>query len=396
MLLASRILFQTVRQHVRYMDLQSSMLKTVPAALLHKAKTYQSQLDDMNKQLSQGLVLDPIKQRDRNKYITITDLVRDYEQIDKQINELKVLKQSDPQLADDADEEIKQLTPSLEHYSERLWMELLPIDQVADKAALIELRPGVGGIEAMNFTQNLFQMYINYCKLNDWSCKVISKQDNESGSGLVSGILSVDKAGSFDTLRFESGIHRVQRIPDTERQGRVHTSTAAVVVLPQEVDPPGGNSAHDKCEREFKPGEVRVDVKRASGKGGQHVNTTDSAIRLTHIPTGIVVSMQDERSQHRNKEKAFMVLRARIAQRELEETQARERKLRTDQVSSTDRSDKIRTYNYSQNRVTDHRVNLTVHGVDSVLSGDNLHEFADALKERELTAKITHLLQSTD
>lgn len=399
MFLSKSFMCRSINNHVRQLHGGNStfqLLKTLPQALIQKAKRYQTLLKDMNEQLTQGLVLDTNKQREHNKYITITDLVDDYEQIDKQIIELNSLKQSDPQLADEAQKEIDQLIPSLQHYAKRVWMELLPNDEVANKATLIELRPGVGGIEAMNFAQDLLTMYTNYCKLNNWNYKLISKQDNESGSGLINAILTVDQVGSFDYLRFESGIHRVQRIPDTERQGRVHTSTAAVVVLPQDGEKTDKGFPKGKQEREFKPGEVRIDIKRASGKGGQHVNTTDSAIRLTHIPTGIVVSMQDERSQPRNKEKAFIVLRARIAQREFEEKQTKEKKLRTDQVSSTDRSDKIRTYNYSQNRVTDHRVNLTIHDIASVLSGERLKEFAEALREKELGNKVTALLEETD
>ena len=190
----------------------------------------------------------------------------------------------------------------------------------------------------MIFAQDLLNMYAGYAQNKKWKFHLISKSENQSGSGIVDAILSIDEPGSYNRLRHEAGVHRVQRIPATETKGRTHTSTAAVVVLPQMGEE--SEKASDAYERSFKPDEIRIDVMRASGKGGQHVNTTDSAVRITHFPSGIVVSMQDERSQHKNKAKAFAILRARLAEKERQEKEEKERSVRKDQVTTTDRSDR--------------------------------------------------------
>lgn len=283
-------------------------------------------------------------------------------------------------------------SPQYETTSSRLVNKLLPPHPFADKPSLLELRPGVGGIEAMIFTQNLLDMYIGYANYRKWKYRIISKNENESGSGIIDAILSIEEAGSYDRLRFEAGVHRVQRIPSTETKGRTHTSTAAVVVLPQIGDESA--KSIDAYERTFKPGEIRVDIMRASGKGGQHVNTTDSAVRLTHIPSGIVVSMQDERSQHKNKAKAFTILRARLAEKERLEKEEKERKARKIQVSSTNRSDKIRTYNFPQNRITDHRCGFTLLDLPGVLSGERLDEVIEAMSKYDSTERAKELLES--
>ena len=237
----------------------------------------------------------------------------------------------------------------------------------------------MGGTEAMIFTQDLLNMYIGYAHSHKWKYRILAQDENESGDGLVDAILNIDEPGSYDKLRFESGVHRVQRIPATETKGRTHTSTAAVVVLPQMGD--DSDRAINAYERTFKPDEIRIDVMRARGKGGQHVNTTDSAVRLTHFPTGIVVSMQDERSQQKNKAKAFTILRARLAEREQKLKEEKERDARKEQVTTTDRSDKIRTYNYPQNRVTDHRCGLTLYALDAIMKGERLGEVIDAMRQ---------------
>ena len=238
------------------------------------------------------------------------------------IEELRNLLETDPTLKEEATEELNKLIPKFNDCSDKLFEHLIPPHPFAEKACLIELHPGVGGIEAMNFTQDLFNMYMGYINKNKWKSHVISKQKNESGSGLVGAILSIDELGSYNKLRHEAGVHRVQRIPDTETKGRTHTSTAAVIVLPQMGDE--SDKTMDKYERTFKPDEIRIDVKRASGKGGQHVNTTDSAVRLTHIPTGMSVACQTHRSQHENKAAALQLLTTRLYAQLVQEREQQE------------------------------------------------------------------------
>ncbi|CAI4991465.1 ANL_collapsed_G0018680.mRNA.1.CDS.1 [Saccharomyces cerevisiae] len=360
--------------------------------LVKQAEKYEAELKDLDKDLSCGIHFDVNKQKRYAKLSALTDTFIEYKE---KLNELKSLQEmivSDPSLRAEAEQEYAELVPQYETTSSRLVNKLLPPHPFADKPSLLELRPGVGGIEAMIFTQNLLDMYIGYANYRKWKYRIISKNENESGSGIIDAILSIEEAGSYDRLRFEAGVHRVQRIPSTETKGRTHTSTAAVVVLPQIGDESA--KSIDAYERTFKPGEIRVDIMRASGKGGQHVNTTDSAVRLTHIPSGIVVSMQDERSQHKNKAKAFTILRARLAEKERLEKEEKERKARKSQVSSTNRSDKIRTYNFPQNRITDHRCGFTLLDLPGVLSGERLNEVIEAMSKYDSTERAKELLES--
>ncbi|CAI4912569.1 AVN_HP_G0103900.mRNA.1.CDS.1 [Saccharomyces cerevisiae] len=360
--------------------------------LVKQAEKYEAELKDLDKDLSCGIHFDVNKQKRYAKLSALTDTFIEYKE---KLNELKSLQEmivSDPSLRAEAEQEYAELVPQYETTSSRLVNKLLPPHPFADKPSLLELRPGVGSIEAMIFTQNLLDMYIGYANYRKWKYRIISKNENESGSGIIDAILSIEEAGSYDRLRFEAGVHRVQRIPSTETKGRTHTSTAAVVVLPQIGDESA--KSIDAYERTFKPGEIRVDIMRASGKGGQHVNTTDSAVRLTHIPSGIVVSMQDERSQHKNKAKAFTILRARLAEKERLEKEEKERKARKSQVSSTNRSDKIRTYNFPQNRITDHRCGFTLLDLPGVLSGERLNEVIEAMSKYDSTERAKELLES--
>ncbi|CCF56773.1 hypothetical protein KAFR_0B04760 [Kazachstania africana CBS 2517] len=364
-------------------------LKQLPPSLLEKAKDYTIKLYALDDLISNGTILEHEQQKLYTRLKSINTSLLQYEKCIYEFGELNLL-MKDPSLKQEAEVELNNLVPKLNKNSEDLLRKLLPRHPFADKSCLIELRPGVGGIEAMIFTQDLSNMYINYAHKHGWPCSIVSQQENVSGSGLISSILSIDEPGSFDKLKYEAGVHRVQRIPATETKGRTHTSTAGVVVLPQmdnDVDV-------EAQERKFKPGEIRIDIKRASGKGGQHVNTTDSAVRITHIPTNIVVHMQDERSQHKNKAKAFTILRARIAELENKQREDKERERRKEQVTSTDRSDKIRTYNYPQNRITDHRCGLTMHDIASVMSGERLDVIIDAMESREIELQSKRLLES--
>lgn len=298
----------------------------------------------------------------------------------------------DQELLEEAHNEIESTLPALKKNISTLQSRLLPPIKYSEKPTLFELRPGAGGSEASLFTEDLFQMYINFANVNRWKYTLISK--SESSSGFVNEIIfTIDSENSFDVLRHESGVHRVQRVPSTEGKGRIHTSTAAVVVLPKMSE--GNESSLSEDERSFAPGEIRIDTFRAGGKGGQHVNTTDSAVRIVHYPSGIEVNIQDERSQPKNKAKAFSVLRSRLAAMEREKEIALQKKMRSDQVTSTDRSDKVRTYNYPQNRVTDHRAQYSLHDLEGCMDGSRLLEIIEEVEEAEFESRIQYLINES-
>ncbi|MFQ5613335.1 MAG: peptide chain release factor 1 [Anaerolineae bacterium] len=273
----------------------------------------------------------------------------------------------DKEMAELAGEEIDTLTPEVAALEEQLRRLLLPRDPNDSKNVIVEIRAGAGGDEAGLFAADLYRMYMRYAEGRRWKTSLLSS--NESGiGGFKEVIFQVDGQGAYSRLKYERGVHRVQRVPDTESSGRIHTSTATVAVLPEV----------EEVEVEINPNEVRVDIFRSSGPGGQSVNTTDSAIRLTHLPTGIVVSCQDEKSQLQNKTKAFAILRARLYDLEQQRIMAEQGAARRSQVGSGDRSEKIRTYNFPQNRVTDHRIGYTSHRLEDILNGD-LDDLIDAL-----------------
>ncbi|CDO94742.1 unnamed protein product [Kluyveromyces dobzhanskii CBS 2104] len=369
----------------------SEALKPKPlhSSLLSRADLYVNELHELENLMSQGGSFDLEKQKQFAKLSTIVDAYSKYKEEIGQYNELQEIIELDPALKDEAEIDMAELLPSLTKTGNILVNKLLPPHPFADKPSILELRPGVGGLEAMIFTQDLLNMYINYANYHRWKWSLISKTDNASGSGVLEAILNIDEPGSYDKLKFEAGVHRVQRVPATESKGRTHTSTAGVIVLPKM----GEESESEAYERTFKPDEIRIDVMRASGKGGQHVNTTDSAVRLTHYPSGIVISMQEERSQHRNKAKAFAILRARLAEKERLEKEEKERNARKDQVSTTDRSDKIRTYNFPQNRITDHRCGFTLYDIEGILKGERLDDVIDAMDSFDAEQKSKKLLQ---
>jgi len=280
----------------------------------------------------------------------------------------EVLQDKDPELAQLARVDVERLRPEVERCERQLAALLAPADPMDDRDAIVEIRAGTGGDEAALFAAVLFRMYTRYCERKGWKVEVVSLSEGNLG-GLKEAIFAARGPGTYGTLRYESGVHRVQRVPVTEAQGRIHTSAATVAVLPeaQEVDV----KIEDK--------DLRVDVFRSSGPGGQSVNTTDSAVRVTHLPTNLVVQCQDQKSQLQNKIKALEILRARLLDRILAEQEAARARERRAQVGTGDRSAKIRTYNFPQNRVTDHRIHHTVHNLSDVVDGD-LDELINVLR----------------
>jgi peptide chain release factor 1 len=274
---------------------------------------------------------------------------------------------ADKEMAALAREELETLQPRVAEQEQELKILLLPKDAADERSAIVEVRAGTGGDEAALFAADLFRMYQRYADLNGWTCEIISMSENDLG-GYREIIASITGRGVFSKLKYESGVHRVQRVPATENQGRIHTSAATVAVLPEA----------EEVDIDIRPEDIRIDTMRASGAGGQHVNKTDSAVRITHIPTGIIV-VSAEKSQHQNRKLAMQVLRSRLYETEREKVDSARSEARKSQVGSGDRSQRIRTYNFPQGRVTDHRINLTVHNIERVMEGTGLGEIIDAL-----------------
>ena len=275
---------------------------------------------------------------------------------------------SDPEMRSMAEEELAQLKKALPVAERKLSLAMLPRDAADQRPAMLEIRAGTGGDEAALFAGDLFRMYEKYAAEQGWKVEPVSVAAAEVG-GYKEVVANVTGTGVFAKLKFESGVHRVQRVPVTESGGRIHTSAATVAVLPEPTE----------VDMTIDDNDLRIDIYRSSGAGGQHVNTTDSAVRITHVPTGIVVAMQDERSQHKNRDKAMKVLRARLYEKRREEAHGAEAEARKAMVGSGDRSERIRTYNFPQGRVTDHRIGLTLHKLPEVLEGSGLGELIDAL-----------------
>jgi len=333
--------------------------------------------DELRSMLTEGIT--------GEAYVKASRELSDIEPIVARIGDLRAAERAraeaeslldDPEMKDLAEEELRALkeqVPSLEH---ELRIALLPKDAADSRSAILEIRPAAGGDEAGLFASELFQMYQKYAGLHGWRFEILEYGDTELG-GLKEGIAEITGNGVFARLKYESGVHRVQRVPATESQGRIHTSTVTVAVLPEA----------EEVDVQIDEGDLRIDVYRASGAGGQHVNKTESAVRITHIPTGIVVAMQEEKSQHKNRAKAMKILRARMYEQQrasLHATRAADRK---SQVGTGDRSERIRTYNFPQGRVSDHRINLTLYKIDRVMQGE-LDEFIDALIAEDQAALL--------
>ncbi|HBP28342.1 MAG TPA: peptide chain release factor 1 [Advenella kashmirensis] len=317
--------------------------------------------------------------RERAEIDPVVMLFRSYESTEADLQAAMDMS-SDPELREMAEEELKLAKVRLEELQEQLQVQLLPRDPDDGRSVFLEVRAGTGGDESAIFSGDLFRMYSRYAEQKGWKVEVISENESEMG-GYREIIARVDGDGVYGRLKYESGAHRVQRVPETESQGRVHTSACTVAVLPE---------ADEISEVALNPADLRIDTYRASGAGGQHINKTDSAVRITHIPTGIVAECQDDRSQHKNKARAMSVLAARINDIERQKQQQKEAAERKSLVGTGDRSERIRTYNYPQGRVTDHRINLTLYKLAQIMEG-SLDELTGALiaeRQAELLAAL--------
>src|SRR3954471_7954620 len=313
----------------------------------------------------------------------VVDLYRSYRSAEDDLRTAQEMAE-DPESREFAEAEIRETRERLEKIESELQRELLPKDPNDDRNIFLEIRAGTGGEESALFAADLFRMYARFAERNRWNVEVISQNASDMG-GYREIIARIIGAGAYSRLKFESGAHRVQRVPDTETQGRIHTSACTVAVLPE---------ADEVQDVVLNPADLKIDTFRASGAGGQHVNKTDSAVRITHLPTGTVVECQDDRSQHKNKARAMAVLAARIKDKQVREQQSERAATRKSLVGSGDRSERIRTYNFPQGRVTDHRINLTLYKIASIMDGD-LVELTDALIAEHQAEQLAQLAEET-
>lgn len=357
--------------------------------LLEKLRKIKDRFDQVNEQLA-----DPSKLNDREKMISLSkerlnleEIVSAYEKYDQLISNIYGNKEiidtsSDRELTDLASTELKELLVQKDKMEEEIKVLLIPKDPNDDKNVIMEIRAGTGGEEAALFAGDLFRMYSRYAEVRGWKIELIDLSETGIG-GIKEAVFSVSGERVFSDLKFESGVHRVQRVPETEASGRVHTSAATVAVLPEVED----------VQIEINPNDLKIDVFRSGGAGGQNVNKVETAIRITHLPTGLVVQCQDERSQLKNRQKAMKVLRARLYDIKIKQQSDEISAKRKNMVGSGDRSDKIRTYNFPQNRVTDHRIGLTLYNLSNIIEGD-LNELIEQLKLADRTEKLQANVES--
>lgn len=311
----------------------------------------------------------------------LVDAYKEYKKANQDVEDSLALleEESDEEMRDMAKEELADAKKKIEEMEQQLKILLLPKDPNDDKNVMVEIRAGAGGDEAALFASELYRMYVHFAESNRWKTELVSVNENGIG-GFKEVVFMVTGQGAYSKMKYESGVHRVQRVPETESGGRIHTSTASVAVMPEA----------EEFDVVIDDKDIRIDVMRASGNGGQCVNTTDSAVRLTHMPTGIVIYSQTEKSQLQNKEKAFRLLRSKLYDMELEKRQNQEAEERRSQIGTGDRSEKIRTYNFPQGRVTEHRIKLTLYKIDSVMNGE-LNELIDSLIAADQAAKLAKM-----
>ena len=353
---------------------------------LEKVKEIVDKYETLEKELASGNIDKKDFVQKSKRYSSIREVIdqaKGYLGFEKEKVELEKIiedKKSDKDMIELAKSELIQLSKRKEENEKILKVYLLPKDEADSKNAILEIRAGTGGLEATLFVADLYKMYERVCLNKKWSFEIINLSKSEAG-GFKEVILLVKGTNIYSFLKFESGVHRVQRVPETETQGRVHTSAATVAVLPEV----------EEVDVKINEKDLRIDVFRSSGPGGQSVNTTDSAVRITHLPTGIVVSQQDEKSQHKNRAKAMKILRSRIYDSEREKKEKERSKDRKSQIGSGDRSERIRTYNFPQGRVTDHRINLTIHKLQEFLNGNVFEELSQNLRMQDQEVKLANL-----
>ena len=353
---------------------------------VNKVKDIITKHDSLEKELSSGSIDPKLFAKKSKEYSSLGDIIkvaREYVNFENDIKDLLNMvqdKSNDQEMIELAQKDLNELVKKKEKYENDLKLFLLPKDEDDNKNAIVEIRAGTGGLEASLFCADLFKMYEKVCSKKKWKLEIINISKSEAG-GFKEVVFLVNGDDIYSYLKYESGVHRVQRIPETETQGRVHTSAATVAVLPEAED----------VDIEIKESDLRIDVFRAGGPGGQSVNTTDSAVRITHLPSGVVVSQQDEKSQHKNKAKALKILRSRVYEAEKRKKDQERSSNRRSQIGTGDRSERIRTYNFPQGRVTDHRINLTLHKLDEFLSGEIHEDMNQELRLKEQSLKLENL-----
>tara|TARA_Y100000816_G_scaffold156092_1_gene111356 strand:+ start:364 stop:1437 length:1074 start_codon:yes stop_codon:yes gene_type:complete len=353
---------------------------------IDKVKNIIKRYDLLEKELSSGKFDSKLFAKKSKEYSNLKSIINpakeyvDFEKNKKDLNNIINDKENDQEMIIMAKKELDTVEAKKSKYEKLLKIFLLPKDQDDEKNVIVEIRAGTGGLEATLFVSDLFKMYEKVCNKKNWKMEIITISKSEAG-GFKEIIFSVKGENIFSYLKYESGVHRVQRVPSTEAQGRVHTSAATVAILPEAED----------VDVQLKDSDLRIDVFRSSGPGGQSVNTTDSAVRITHIPTNIVVTQQDEKSQHKNKSKALKILRARIYESEKQKKEKERSNERKNQIGTGDRSERIRTYNFPQGRVTDHRINLTLHKLEEFLNGNIHEEMNENLRLKDQDLKLQSL-----